>query len=1635
VVRVADPAHGPLIVKRGTEDGNADAFGTALRNEWRILQRLRGVDGCARPVRLEPARRELAVEDFGGVTLEQSGLLGRAGLDSFLALSEALARIVDAIHRRGVIHRDLKPANILVRPSESAGDPKVQIIDFDLSTFFTEERPEFGQPGPLPGSPAYLSPEQTGRMNRPVDYRADLYSLGATLYALATGAPPFEETDPLALIHAHLARAPLPPRERAGWLPHAVSGLILALLAKEPDERYQSAAGLAHDLARMRRALAAQLPLDSVPLKTHDLPLSPRPPRCLRGRDRELATLLAAFADARAGGAQGLFVAGYAGVGKTSLIQEIQRPVTLARGWLLNGKFEQFQRDRPFLAPAQSLRQLCQLLLAESEAAAERWRRRILDGVGADAGALFEVVPELEALLGPQAPAPTLGPLEAQVRLRNLLVALLRQAAAPEHPLVLFLDDLQWADPPSLELIGALLEEASLGGLLLIGAYRDNEVDASHPLSRLLRKPTATGRPPTVLTLDSLASSDTAALVADMLHIGQDTAQALAEAVYAKTSGNPFFTVEFLHALHRAGALRPDPMRGRWHWDEAAVSARPASANVVEFLAEGLADLAGPTAEALVAAACLGSGCTLGLLARAAGIEPGVLAERLVPALERGIIVTPAALAFHRADAAAPLRFCHDRMQQAAYLLRDEAWRSRLHLAMARRFAPAGDSPALPFSAAEHYAAAAPLIAEAGERAQARRLFLAAALRARQSGAFATAERFLRLGVALLAAGAWHSDPGAAFALHAELHLALYSQSLHAEADAVYAVLEAHADSPLQMVDPACAQVASLTNRTRYGDAIALVCALLERLGLPVPMDRLPASLEQELDTLYAYVAAGALERLPDSPALADERRLGAAKLMNHARPSAFFSRSLLACWLPLRLARVWIENGFCPDALFPSGCVISSTILLRGDYATGFRVARTALETGLAREQGAETARCRQAFATFNSHWFQPLGENVAQAHAAFDGLVRAGDLQMAGYTFSSAQAALLDTGLHLSELAAETAAALKFNHKAGNRHGVQSYLVYRQLARALAGATLRPGSLDDAEFDEQAHLAALQDNAIALFYFHTYRSVAACLFGDGQALAHHAEQAASLAPSFPGLYPTALANFLHSLSLADRLREADAAARPALLERLAANQDWLAARAADAPMNFGHLHALVEAERLDALGLLGDALQHFEQAMRKAQGNLRPWHHALATERAGLCCMRRGLDHAGRALLARAHELYRQWGANGKARSMRAALPFVDLGRPAGGSSGDSAESLEYDALLRATQALASETSLPRLVASVVALAGQLTGATDVRLLLPDEEGSWHLEGGRRDAKALERMTLAEAKRRRLVAASVSRLGLKMPKPLVSDDAVIDTRFSGDPYFAGLPLCSLLALPILMRGKTGALLVMENRLFRAAFTAERVEGVAMLCKQLAVFIENARLYQSLERKVAERTADLEEANRALQRLSDYDWLTGLPNRRKFDLAWEAEWRRAARQGLPLAVAMLDVDFFKAYNDYYGHPAGDDCLRRVAHILETSLRRSCELIARYGGEEFIAILPGLDAAEACETAERIRLAVEAQAIPHAKGIAAGVVTTSIGVAARTPQPGEDPERLPKEADAALYHAKRQGRNRVVLAA
>ena len=1603
-------AAGSVICKEPLGPGSV----ARAEREVGILRRLAGVTGVPQLATVTQPGTVVVVDD-GGVPLMEAVRAQPLDASSIPALACDLASIVGAMHRNGVVHRDINPANVLL-----TAERRLVVVDFDLASTVAEDLPGFTHHRDIAGTLPYLAPEQTGRTGMAVDHRADLYGVGALLYELVAGRPPFEADDELQLVRDILVRVPTPLVELNATLPQALSDIVMLLMEKSPDRRYQSAEGLVHDLGRLRAAPGG------FGLGERDFPPRLSAPSRLVGRDGEIAVLRAVFEDAMAGSARGALVAGAPGVGKSALVNAL-RPIVADRGgWFVGGKFDQYRPDAAGGAVVQAMRGLGRLLLAEPEEALAVRREAIRRALGSDAGLVGSVLPEFAVLLGAAQEPVSVAVVEVQSRLRQALLDLLGAVVSVECPVVMVLDDLQWADAATLGLLDAVLGGDGPPGLLLVGAYRSAEVDTTHPLAAMMSRWERLDIAPALLCLENLPPSELSVLLAEMLRLPAARAGVLATLVGEWTGGNPYDTVELVNALRRDGILRLG--EAGWSWDEWAIRRYVGRGDIVDLLRERIDRLPPESGELLGAMACLGGEVRLDLLAVGAGLPAIAVRERLAAPLEDGLLVLDQAVGHAGDEGRDSVRFRHDRVHQAAYDGLGPEHRSVLRLSLARRLGPVPECAA---EAAEQYLAIVGLVRGVDERCRAADLFRVAATSLTRTSNHAAAERFLAAAIAIRESAGGRAD-GDLVAMAIERHAALYSLGRLDEADRAYASIRRHGPTPEQLAPATCVQVSSLGQRGRYRDAADLGLDLLRELGATVPDEAFSAQIPARLDELSRWASrldlAGELAR----PDVTEPRVLAIAGIIDRLAPIAYFlgDRGLIA-WIASESQRLWLRYGPCAQLVANFGAAGPMAVAARGDYRLGHTIGRHMLAVAQTRGYEPQTSVVRHRHTLLDLPWMERLDTIAGQARAAREGLVRGGHLQMASHTYNASLPALLDCAGSLETYVAEIASATAFAARIGDHHTAQFLAGHRQLAKALRGEAGSPGGFDDESFAEQAHLLAVETNPLAAGSYHICRALAAALFGDASALDRHTGQAMPLLRFVPG-YPVALAYVLRGLALCAGLRGTAPDQAPAMLAELADCQAWLAARTVDAPGNFRHLLRLVDAERAWAFDDFRAAATAFDEAAREAER--RPWHQALITERDAQFHFAYGLDRAGRRLLAEARQRYQAWGAAGKVRELERVHPFLRPGRGTDATratidprrnSGISADSIDMVAILRASQALSSETNLDRLRAEVGVQLTALTGATDVMLVLRnDDTNEWFLPS----AQAATPVDPAGAAG--LLPTTAFRYVERTREPLLVEDATTDDRFTRDPYLAGHDCCSLLVVPILHQGALHAVLLLANDVSAGAFTADRLDAVMLIAGQLSVSLGNALLYGSLEERVAERTEALAAANQQLEVLSATDPLTKLANRRRFTQVLEAEWVRATRTGRPVGIIMLDVDYFKRYNDHYGHLAGDECLSQVAAALESGMRNATDLVCRYGGEEFAIIVPEVDQATVCKVGERARVAVAALQRPHAAS-EHGTVTVSVGVATMRPTGSDLIDDLVNRADAALYQAKANGRNQV----
>ncbi|WP_445184073.1 AAA family ATPase [Pseudonocardia sp. Cha107L01] len=1407
-----------------------------LRHELGLLGRLRGVSGVAQLLDAPTYPDSIVLADVGGSSL--AGLPTPLNGAELIELAVRLARAVAVMHRWGVMHRDITPANVVV-----SSDSAPCVVDFALASPLAEVRPEFSHHTQIVGTLAYLAPEQTGRTGRPVDHRADLYALGATLYELATGAPPFGSGDPLRLVHAHLARVPRPPAELNPAVPAPLSAIILHLLEKEPDRRYQSADGLVYDLERIRHGQTGPAAA-AVRVGERDFPVRLVPPSRLVGREAQVATLKEAFEESLAGRCRGLLISGAPGVGKTALVDELRTVVTGRDGWFVAGKFDQYRRDIEFDAGYQAFRALGRLLLAEPEDELADLRERILRAVGANAGLLTAVVPEFAVLLAVEPDAGD--PLTAQVRTQHASVAVARAVASRKRPVVVFLDDLQWAGRTPLGAVDLALSEEAVEGLFLVGAFRDGDVDAAHPLV----VPLSGWRDRagvTQLRLENLSLSGLVGMVAEMLHVDPATAASLAELIHPRTCGNPYETVELLNALRRDGLLAMTA--AGWRWDTTAVRTHLGGSDVAALLAGRVEALPAPSRRVLEAMACLGGRAELSLLQTATATPAGVVQQALAPALEEALLVA-------EPGAREAVRFRHDRIREAILASLDVPRRRTLQLAMARRL---GEVPELFAVAAEQYLPVADTVEEPAERARVVQLLRRAAEQAQLTGNYALVNGLLTAALRLIDP----SETAMLMAVHTGRHAALYSIGRLDEADEEHQTIMRLCPTALQRAGPTAVQVRSLTHRNRFAEAVGLGVESLRELGINVPTaDHLPAELDRQSDRLYRWLdhtdAADDLAR----PDITDPTLLAASALIDAMLPPTFFGQYFsMRGWLGLEALRILIEHGPARALVGPAGHAAYYALVLRGDYSAGYRGRRRILALGEARGYEPGTSHARFGFALL-SCWVEPIENGVHDARQAREGLIAGGDLANAGYTYYPAVTGLLDAAPSLDACVAEVEAGLDFLRRTGSEQTGQLIDGYRWLAGVLRGES--PAAAGEVAPDRYV------GNPLALFHAHHTRALAAAIFADPAGLSRHTAAAMPLLPAALGVYPSALARVLRGLALAGEVR---ANHDDGPLSELDEVTGWLAARATDAPDNFLHLLRLLEAERAWALGDFRAAALGFDAARREVAGRPRPWHQALITERAARFLLARSYDHAGFELLAQARQHYLAWGASAKVDQLDWAYPAlrpleVTVGgeEPTDGSrgrAGVSTGTLDLLGIVAASQALSAQTSIDRLHTRVVEVLGAMTGATAVHLLLWDNDRHDWL----RPTPAGGTTPISGTGHEHELPTSVLRYAQRTGEPLAVADATRDDRFARDPYFTDVGCCSLLALPILSRGNPGAMLLLENRLIRGAFNAERLDGVTLIAGQLTVSLDNARLYGELTTSRARIVAAADQARQRIER------------------------------------------------------------------------------------------------------------------------------------------------------------------------
>ncbi|WP_425374426.1 AAA family ATPase [Mesorhizobium kowhaii] len=1427
-------------------------------------------DWAVRPVDLSrhEGRTALVLEDPGGEPLDQT--LGQPmDVTQFLRIAIPLAAAVGQVHVRGLIHKDIKPANILV-DSASGG---VWLTGFGIASRLPRERQAPAPPEVIAGTLAYMAPEQTGRMNRSIDARSDLYALGVTLYEMLTGALPFTASDPMEWVHCHIARQPKPPRDWIAAIPEPLSAIVMKLLAKTAEDRYQTAAGLSVDLRTCLAQWQSHRRIEPFPLGVSDVSDRLVTPETLYGREHEIGTLLGAFDRVVANGTTELvLVSGYAGIGKSSLVNELQKALVPPRGGFASGKFDQYKRDIPYATLAQAFRSLVRPVLGESETELGRWRDSLSEALGPNGQLIVNLVPELELVIGKQPPVADLPPQDAHNRFQLVFRRFLSVFARAEHPLALFLDDLQWLDAATLDLLEHLVTHTEVRHLLLVGAYRDNEVGPAHPLIRTLDRIREAGARIEEIVLTPLELDDIGRLVTDAVHCEPQRARPLAQLVHEKTSGNPFFAIQFLTALNEDGLLVFDPVGPAWQWNINRMQARSYTDNVADLLVEKMKRLSLPTQEAMKQFACIGNASDVGTLALVCEKTEEAVHAALWEAVYVGLVL--------RQESA--YSFLHDRIQQAAYSLIPQERRADVHLRIGRALLASMTADQLVenlFDVANQFGRGAARLIDQNEKAQVAAIDLRAGRKAKASAAYASARVYLAAGMALLDESDWGSRYELTFSLWLERAECDVLSGGFETAEQLIAELMRRSVSKVDRAAVYVLNVSLCTARSETAHAVDSALSGLRLLDIDLPAHPAWEQVQAEYESVWQTLDGRPIESLIDLPPMTNPELQAAMRVLSALTPAAYFTDLHLYCLIACRMAKLGMQHGISDAS--PLGYALLGQILgpLFHRYPDAHRFA--SLACALVDKRGFIAARAKvYETAGIAALWTQPIGTAIDFMSATFRTAIEAGDLTYACFSMVESITDFLLRNDPLDAVWRETEKSLHFVRKARFQDVAAVIVSQQRFIATMQGRTASFSTFSDEQFDEtafEAQLVGTLTPTTVCFYW-ILKLKARFLSGDyAEALASADKAKALLWAS--AIHIQRLDYFYYSaLTVAACYENGSANQQQEWREVLTAHQEQLREWAENYPPTFADKQMLVSAEITRLEGRDADAMRLYEQAIQSARENGFVQNEGLAQELAARFYAARGFERFAHVCLRDARHCYLRWGALGKVKQLEDHYPHLqEEGTPASRAAtiGAPVAQLDVETAVKASQAVSGEIELDKLIETLMTITLEHAGAERGLLILlrgdePQIVAEAITSNGRIEVSVRE-MAVGP------VALPLSALHyvLRTRERVVLDDASVRNLYSDDQYVRQKHPRSVLCLPVVKQTKLVGALYLENNLTPYAFTSSRVAVLELLASQAAISLENARLYS--ERKRAEEElrrseAYLAEAQR-LSRTGSFGW------------------------------------------------------------------------------------------------------------------------------------------------------------------
>ena len=1408
----------------------------------------------------------LILDDSGGAPL--SRLLNRPlALPRFLRIAASLAQAIARAHARGILHKDIKPANVLVDASDN-----VRLTGFGIAAMSRIERDAAASSTLIRGTLMYMAPEQTGRMNRPPDERSDLYSFGVVCYEMLTGTPPFSASDPIEWIHCHVARRPVPPSERVQDLPLVVEHIVEKLLAKNPEDRYQTATGVHVDLLRCLSEWETHHAIAPFALGTRDASYRIQIPEKLHGRDAQIDQLIGTFDEvATKGDTQVVFLSGYAGVGKSSMVSHLQSAVAGARPLFATGKFDQYRADTPYVPLVQAFQSLVRDLLVSGDRELEQWQHALTEALAPNGQLMLNLVPELALIIGEQPAVPDLSADDARNRLYIAFRRFLSVFAQPGHPLVLFIDDLQWHDAATLDFFVHLATHRDIRNMLLIGAYRDNEAGSQVRLATMIDDIRKAGSKPHLLELLPLSMTSAAEFVGDLLRCPAATAAPLAELVHEKTGGNPFYLVQFLTALADDGLIVFDHQAGIWTWSLPRIRDRELTDNVADLMAAKLYRLPHATREVLSQLAILGNIANLDALARTRDEPRASVDMKLWDAVNAGLL--------HRVGDA--FMFAHDRVQEAAYALIPEADRPAAHLQLGRALAseaPADAADPAIFDIVNHLNRGASLMTDEAERQRTVALNFAAGRRAMNSAAFASARNYLSNGVALIAENAWSRDYDGTFDLYLAFAECQFVMADFADADALFDAILGRARSNLYRARVHALRMELYQVAGRYDESFDVAREALREFGVLLPSEDEGAALqfEAELRDVAANLAGRAIDRLVDAPVASDDAARTIVDLLVESMPCAFIARPAFYPLVTLKAVNLSLRAGNTDRSSFAYGNYALILVSRIGDIVSAVQFSEMSLRLNERFDNRRFQGKLLHLHGNHINFWRRHISTDLAILERASAACLDVGDLAFAGYLAFTTVWQTIEKGAPLADVQRTAQTHAAFAQQSHNDAVYETIRLQQGFVAALQGQSGH--ALDD---DASLAVVMRANFGCGIAFCHIMRMIHAFMDGRYRAALGAAREAQSTLNAVMALPIEPTFHFFHALTLValDASENENQQAESRRVVHAVCDKFELWAK--HCPANFQHRHALLRAEVARVEGRDSEAMLLYEEAVRLAREHGFIHVQALSHELAGRFYAERGLGTIADSYMLNARACYERWGATGKVDQLvRRYTALQQDAFKSDGAISTSSEQLDLATVVSVSRSLFSGLDMNELIHTLMRLALEHAGGSRCVLILKRPKGL---------VVEAEAATCADGVDVRLpkirfeeadLPESVLRYVIRASDSLLLDDASAVTPYSLDDYIRRHGSRSILCLPLIKQARLIGVLYLENNLASNAFTPARTAMLRLLATQAAMSLESARLYADLQNA----EALLAEAQR-LSSTGSFDWHV-----RSGELFWSRE-------------------------------------------------------------------------------------------------------------------------------------------------